>query len=123
MVSPVINIYPRNASAWGTMRVLRWLQCLVIAIDFVLFVLTFFPAFSGIGPQPGLADRLWGSNRFGGWRADVVWVFASSMVLFFVTMTSAGSRTASRSPVFKLSVLWLICFVVYAGYVVMHMMG
>jgi hypothetical protein len=109
------------------MRVLGCLLCLVIAINLVLFVLTFIPAFSGFGPQPGLADRLWGDYRFGGWRADVVWVYASSVAVFFFGLIYARSGSARQNQEYKfvvlLSAVWLACFVVYAGYVLIHMMG
>ena len=109
------------------MKVLGWVLCSVIGVNFMFFVLTFVPAFSGIGPDPGLADRLWGSYRVGGWRADVVWVFASSAVLFFLAVAYASSRSARRSRAYKLvvtaSTVWLGCFVVYIRYILIHMMG
>ena len=48
------------------MRIVGWTLRGLLAMDFALFVLTFIPAFSGIGPEPGLADRLLGNYRFGG---------------------------------------------------------
>ena len=56
----------------------------MLSVDFVLFVLTFIPAFSGIGSEPGLADRILGNYRFGGWRADVAWMCASSVFIVAV---------------------------------------
>ena len=109
------------------MRVLGGLLCSVIAVNFILFVLTFFPAFSGIGAQPGLADRLWGNYRFAGWRADIVWVVTSSAVLFLLSLAYSVSSTARRSRAYKLVVIsslgWLGCFVVYVRYIFSHMMG
>jgi hypothetical protein len=108
-------------------RVLGWVLCAVIAVNFMLFVLTFVPAFSGIGRNPGLADRLWGSHTVGGWRADVVWVVTSTVVIFFLGLAYAASPSAKRSPAYKLIVtscaVWLGCFIVYVVYVFIHMMG
>jgi len=109
------------------MKRLERALCALIAFNFVLFVLTLFPAFSGIGPQPGLADRLWGNYRVVGWRADVVWVVTSSVVVVFLAVAYAVSPSARRSGAYKLvitsCVAWLGCFVVYVRYVFMHMMG
>ncbi len=49
-------------------RIFGWILRGSLAVDFALCVLTFIPAFSGIGREPGLADRLLGNYRFGGWR-------------------------------------------------------
>lgn len=109
------------------MKVLGRVLCSGIAVNFILFVLTFIPAFSGIGPKPGLADRLWDSYRVGGWRADIVWVVASSAVLFLLAVVYAGSPSARQRPPYKLVVtscaVWLVCFVIYVRYISIHMMG
>ena len=57
------------------MTVLGWIICAVIAVNFILFVLRLFPAFSGFGEQPELADRLLGNYRLGLESSTVVWVF------------------------------------------------
>ncbi len=109
------------------MRILGWVVCVAIALNFILFVLTFIPAFSGIGEQPGLADRLWGGYRSGGWRADVVWVFTSTIaiVIFGLAIPDSTSEkgTRQRKVIVTASAVWLCCFVVYVGYVLVHMMG
>ena len=109
------------------MKTLERVLCAVIAVNFVLFVLTFYPAFSGIGPQPGLADRLWGNYRVAGWRADIVWVITSSVVILSVAAIYAASPIAKERRAYKLvitsSIVWLACFVVYVRFVLTHMMG
>lgn len=102
--------------------------CAVIAVNLVLFVLTLFvPAFSGIGEQSGLADRLWGDYRSGGWRADVVWVFVSTLAILILWLAYVGTTsdkcTREYKLVFASCAIWMGCFVVYAGYVLLHMMG
>jgi hypothetical protein len=109
-----------------TMKVLGWSLRALIAIDFALFILTFVPAFSGIGQQPGLADRLWGDYRLGGWRGDVVWVFGSTLAIFVLGMVFAVCSSKSERD-YKITIglwaIWLICFCDYAFHIVIHMMG
>jgi hypothetical protein len=109
------------------MRVVGWFICAAIAVNFILFVLMFIPAFSGIGPEPGLADRIWGNYRLGGWRADVVWVVISTVAILMLGLAYAKSPSVKGSRAHKVVVtscaVWLGCCVVYAGYVVIHMMG
>jgi hypothetical protein len=99
-------------------RVLRGL----VAVDFVLLVLTFVPVFSGIGQDPGLADRWWGSARVGGWRADVAWMCGSSL-LVLVGGLPGGAELGLRRRTVVVCRLWLPCFVLYVGYTVFHMFG
>ena len=104
------------------MRIFGWILRGLLAVDFALFVLAFVPAFSGIGPEPGVADRLWGNYRFGGWRADVVWMCASSVFIIvagFPWIKQSRSAKITRFAWF----LWLGCFPVYLCYTVIHMFG
>jgi hypothetical protein len=104
------------------MRVADWIVRGLLAINVALLILTFIPAFSGIGPEPGVADRLWGNYRFGGWRADVVWMFVSTIVILAgglrPTVEHGPERTTSN-----LCWAWLACVFSYFGYVVTHMFG
>ncbi len=104
------------------MRIFGWILRGLLAVDYVLFVLTFIPAFSGIGPEPGLADRLLGNYRFGGWRADVVWMCASSAFIIgtgFPWIKHNRSAKTTRISWF----LWLACFPFYLFYIILHMFG
>jgi hypothetical protein len=111
------------------MKAVPWLIGVLTAVNFILFVLTFVPAFSGIGvgPHPGLADRLWGDYRFGGWRADIVWVITSTAGILILALpysqSTSAKRTRARKLVLASCAVWLVCFLVYARYVLMHMMG
>ena len=111
-------------------RALEHIVRVLLAINFVLFVLTFIPAFSGIGqPEPGLADRLWGDYRFAGWRADIVWVCATSVFIGLSTTAfvvdggvwSVKDRRYHNTAIVCL--VWLACFLVYLGYCLLHMFG
>ena len=111
----------------GMTRILAWVLCALTTVNLILFFLTLFvPAFSGIGEQPGLADHLW-PNLSGGWRADVVWVFTSSIAILILwsayTALSSDKRTREYKVVFTSCAVWMGCFVVYGCYVLMHMMG
>jgi hypothetical protein len=103
------------------MRPIDWIVRSLLALDGVLFVLSFVPAFSGIGPEPGLADRVW-SNNSGGFRGDVVWMCLSTVVILGgglrLTTAPGAERTTSL-----LCWAWLACFIVYLHYVITHMFG
>jgi hypothetical protein len=102
-----------NASDW----VLRG----ILAVNFLLLVLSFIPAFSGYGPEPGMADRLWGNYRLDGWRADVVWMCLSTVWIIcvcllraFVVIVVGGRRwtgkRGSRRATSILCWVWVACF-------------
>jgi hypothetical protein len=104
------------------MRIFGWILRGLLAVDFAIFVLTFISAFSGIGQEPGLADRLLGNYRFGGWRADVVWMCASSVFIFATGLPWViENRTAKITRIAWC--LWLACFFFYLFYIVLHMFG
>ena len=99
-----------------------WVLRAVLALDFLLLVLAFVPAFSGIGPEPGLAERLWGNVRLGGWRADVVWMVGSSVFILAGALRGTTERGARRTTSL-LCWAWLPLFVIYVGYTLIHMFG
>jgi hypothetical protein len=90
------GLFAPAIGAYSQMKILERVMCAVIAVNFALFMLTFVPAFSGIGQQPGLADRLLDNYRVAGWRADIVWVITSSAVLLFFAVTYTASPSARR---------------------------
>jgi hypothetical protein len=96
----------------------------MLAVNFALFVLTFIPAFSGIGPgsEPGLADRLWGRVRLDGWRVDVVWVCLSTAAVCVGGLRSAQTP-GPRATTTILCRVWLVCFGFYFNYIFVHMLG
>lgn len=104
------------------MKISGWILRGLLAVDFVLFVLTFIPAFSGIGPEAGLADRLLGNYRFGGWRADIVWMCASSVLIIATGLPRIRENRSAK--VTRIAwCLWLTCFPFYLFYIVLHMFG
>ena len=102
------------------MKAIDWIICGLLAVNALLFVLTFIPAISGIGSQPGLFDRLF---RHGdGWRDDVVWMFFSSLGLILAGIQPITDRGPRRTMIILCRV-WPFFFLLYMGYVVMHMFG
>ncbi|HKW12230.1 MAG TPA: hypothetical protein VJO33_17720 [Gemmatimonadaceae bacterium] len=110
----------------------EWILRGVLAVNFALLVLSFVPAFSGIGqPEPGVADRLWGNYRFDGWRADVVWMCVSTVIcllrVYLVIVVRGPTWTRERGSRRITSILcwvWLACFFfLYLPYTLMHMFG
>ena len=104
------------------MRAIGWIIRALLAVNFALFLLTFIPAFSGIGAEPGLADRLWGNYRFDGWRADVVWMCASTMFIFATGLMWIRKNRSARITIIAFC-LWLVCFLFYLYYITFHMFG
>jgi hypothetical protein len=104
------------------MRISGWILRGLLAVDFALFVLTFIPAFSGIGSEPGLADRLLGNYRFGGWRADVVWMCTSSLLIIPTGLPWIRENHSAKFTRIAWY-LWLACFPIYLCYIVIHMFG
>lgn len=104
------------------MRAADWFVRGLLAFDAALLILTVVPPFSGIWSEPGLASRLLGDDRFRalGFRADVVWMFWSTVVICVAglrpTVESGAERTTSN-----LCWKWLLCFFFYLYYVMVHM--
>lgn len=102
------------------MRPMDWIIRSLLAVDVALLILTIIPASSGMDPMPWLVDRLWGKERYGGFRADVVWMCVSTIVILVgglrPTIEPGAERTTSN-----LCWGWLGCFFAYLCYIVTHM--
>jgi hypothetical protein len=122
MVSPVKDPASPRVRPAGGLELADWVLRTVIALNLLLFALPFVPGFSGIGPAPGLADRLWGNARLAGWRADVVWMAGSSLLILAGTSRWTGEASARKTTAI-LCLAWLPLFVVYLGYTLIHMFG
>ena len=104
------------------MRFSGWILRGLLAVNFALFILTFIPAFSGIGQNPGLADRLFGNYRFGGWRGDVVWMCSSSVLIVAAGVPLMRAGRPAKITKFAWC-LWFACFPIYLVYIFLHMFG
>ena len=85
-----------------------------VAINFVLFSLSFIPAY-----------RLWGNPdqlTLSGFRIDFAWVCISTLfiVVASIPFMVVGGITETREPRFHrtavLCLAWLMCFLIYLGY-------
>jgi hypothetical protein len=87
----------------------------VIALNFVLFSFSFTAWFQGTEKIPGMADRLFGSYRFGGFRADFVWIVVSTVFIFFALLAFATSTRDARSVRINrwLCVAWIVACLIY----------
>ncbi len=97
------------------------------AADTLLVLVTFFvPAFSGIGSEPGLADRIF-PNRSGGFRGDVLWIFWSGLALSFwsvlMIVRALKERDRADSLDAVLGTVWIAEYFCYVGWTFIHMMG
>jgi len=105
-----------------SVRVLGRILLSVLAVNFALFILSFIPQFSGIGSEPGLFDRLWGNYRLAGWRADVVWICASTIFIIVGGIAPMRGRGFDKTTAI-LCWVWLACFFFYLRYTLSHMFG
>jgi len=93
---------------------------LVIALNFVRFVLSFVPWFEGTADTAGYADRLFNPNHTDGFRSDFLWLIASSAFIFVSLFWSIQDFKENRSARINvyLSLAWLAAFSIYIGRVV-----
>lgn len=86
----------------------------VLAVNFLLFFLSFIPAYQR-WPNPAKLD-------LGGFRIDFVWVCISTLFIvvasipFFVVGGIAQTKQARFRRTAILCLLWLVCFLIYLGY-------
>jgi hypothetical protein len=69
----------------------------VIVLNLVLVALSWWPWFEGTADKPGVVDHLLGSIRFGGFRVDVLWLVASTFLVFFALIASLFNARKNRS--------------------------
>lgn len=121
MRPPNVNVTPHSEAPMQA-RLIDWSLRGIVVVNAALLALLFVPAFSGVGAAPGMADRLWGDVRLGGWRADVVWVAASSVFVAIAAFTLPDTDAISRTTR-RFCRAWLVGVLVYLGYAVVHMFG
>jgi hypothetical protein len=69
----------------------------IVAANLVLVALSWWPWFEGTAAKPGVVDHLLGALRLGGFRADFVWLVASTLLIFFALFPFAFEARRSRS--------------------------
>ena len=116
-----VRLVPMNGGASSfarrenEVRMGRFLICSIVAINLVLTVLTWSRWFTGTEQQIGFGDRVFGTYRLGGFRADCVWLSFSTAALIVVLFHSLSKAKRSRSARVSalLSVLGIFAFGVY----------
>jgi hypothetical protein len=95
----------------------------VFYINGLLLVLALFPWWNGDAKRPGFADYLLGSYRFGGFRADVVWLAFTTILFvsfcFFVFEGFIEGKEAWRVRDMDM----LLCFILMGGLVAFVIRG
>jgi hypothetical protein len=87
---------------------------LVIALNFIRFALSFLPWFEGTASAAGFADQLFNPRHTDGWRSDVLWLFFSSLYVFFamfVFVPDFWREAKARTNVY-LGFAWLVAFLI-----------
>ena len=88
-----------------------------IAINFIRFALSFSPRFEGTAASGGLADRIFGGYRLGGFRADGIWLVVSTCVIFLATFyffLSSKSDPKAKTDTY-LCIAWVVAFVIFVA--------
>jgi hypothetical protein len=87
----------------------------VIVLNFIRFALSFLPWFEGTASAAGFADQLFNPRHTDGWRYDFLWLFFSSLYVFFA-MSVFGpdfwQEPKARTNVYP-GFAWLVAFSIY----------
>ena len=96
-------------------RGLRPFLTAVVGFNLLLIAVSFTAWFSGTEKSLGFADRVFGTARLGGFRADFAWLLLSSAVLFLgLLFFIAGSRRSRIARVNAMLCLAnVLAFVLY----------
>jgi hypothetical protein len=100
----------KQAMGLGTI-VLR----VVIVLNFIRFALSFLPWFEGTANAAGFADQLFNPRHTDGWRSDILWLFFSSLYVFFAMFVFGPDfwqEAKARTNVY-LGFAWLVAFSIY----------
>jgi len=89
----------------------------IVGFNLVLIGLSWSPWFEGTATTVGAVDHLFGAFRLGGWRADVVWLVLSTVMialagLLFIFKTKS-SRTARIDVLLCAAEVLAFCSFVY----------
>ncbi len=87
----------------------------VIALNLVRFALSFLPWFEGTKHGAGFADQLFNPRHTNGFRSDFLWLFFSTIFIFFVMFAFIPKfkrESKARINVY-LCLGWLAAFLIY----------
>jgi hypothetical protein len=103
--------------ASSSSRIASLLLRSTVLFNLLLVGLAWSPWFEGNERDIGFADKLFGELRFGGFRADVVWLFFSSFLLLFPLLyffeRAKGSGAARLNVIFCVAGIAGFCFFLY----------
>jgi hypothetical protein len=99
----------------------KWLLRCVIGLNFLLFGLSFSPAFEGDEHTPGAADWIFNPHHTNGFRADFIWLVVTTILIFGALCVSVPRMARSRSARVDvaLSALWIVAFIWYVERILM----
>jgi hypothetical protein len=86
----------------------------ILAVNWVLFVLSFWPRYAGTAINRGLADEWFGMRDLGGFRADFVWLGISTLmaaVAFFFFFDERKSDARAHVDILLCGGWVIACFV------------
>ena len=83
---------------------LTWMYRAAIALNFVLFAVSFFPGFESTAEREGIADKLFGAYIIGTFRMDFAWLIGSTMLIFPASFYFA--KVSESNPRARLDALW-----------------
>jgi phosphoglycerol transferase MdoB-like AlkP superfamily enzyme len=69
----------------------------IVGFNLVLIGLSWSPWFEGTATTVGAADHLFRAFRLGGWRADVVWLVLSTVVIALAGLLFVFKAKSSRA--------------------------
>jgi len=72
-----------NASGPRPLGLLTIVLRIVISLNVIRFAFSLLPGFEHGEHGPGLADQLFNPSRTSGFRSDFVWLFFSTIFIFF----------------------------------------
>lgn len=86
-----------------------------LAMNFLRFLLSFIPSFEGTEHDAGSVEKLFGSFRIAGFRADFVWLLFSTPIIFLAAFYFLWEARKNRLALidFALCLLWVAAFAEY----------
>jgi hypothetical protein len=93
---------------------------ILLAVNTVLLVVSFFPWFAGTPGAAGVADHLFGHLTFGGFRFDVVWLVLAFIATSIWTFFNLAHFNVSPSHRLNglLGLAWCAGFIYYVHHII-----
>ena len=97
------------------MPVLSFICRVLIGINCIQFLLSFFPKFEGTADSVGWIDSVLDGYRIDGFRIDFVWLVLSTLFIFFAGFEFRSRASVSRGAYIdtRLCFAWTLAFFVF----------